>query len=133
MKKLLSLLLCAVLLLVSISALAGNDASIDFQDRLQLRGTLPEGYKCTILSQSDLTMECAVVSDNLAAPCLKIFISFNESYANTQRLGDLDAETLELIKAGFSEENTVSFDMFETASGLSLLILASKFCNNGIA
>ena len=123
MKKLLSLLLCAVLLLVSISALAGNDASIDFQDRLQLRGTLPEGYKCTILSQSDLTMECAVVSDNPAAPCLKIFISFNESYANTQRLGDLDAETLELIKAGFSEENTVSFDMFETASGLSLLMV----------
>ena len=32
MKKLLSLLLCAVLLLVSISALAGNDASIDFQE-----------------------------------------------------------------------------------------------------
>ena len=123
MKKLLSLFLCAALLLVSVSAFAGTDASIDFQDRLQLRGTLPDGYKCTILSQSDLTMECAVISDNPAAPRLKIFISFNESYASAQRLGDLDAETLEWIKAGFSEENTVTFDMFETTSGVSLLLV----------
>ena len=123
MKKLLSLFLCAALLLASVSAYAGSDASIDFQDRLQLRGTLPDGYKCTILSQSDMTMECAVISDNPAAPRLNIFISFNESYASAQRLGDLDAETLEWIKSGFSEENTVTFDMFETASGVSLLLV----------
>ena len=53
MKKLLSLFLCAALLLASVSAFAGSDASIDFQDRLQLRGTLPDGYKCTILQHRD--------------------------------------------------------------------------------
>ena len=123
MKKLLSLFLCAALLLASVSAFAGSDASIDFQDRLQLRGTLPDGYKCTILSQSDLTMECAVISDDPAAPRLNIFISFNESYASVNKLADLDAESLERLKMGFSEENTVTFDMFKTDSGTDLLLV----------
>ena len=121
MKKMLCLLLCAVLLLACIPAFAGNEAVIDFHDRIQLRGTLPDGYMYSILSQSDLTMECAVFSDDPAAPCLKIFISFNESYAGAQNLDALGSDTLERVKMGFSEENEVAFDMFTTASGVSLL------------
>ena len=123
MKKMISLLLCAVLLLTCVSAFAEDKTSIDFQNRMQFSGVLPEGYHLSILSQSELTMECAVVSEDPAAPRLNIYVSFNESYASVNKLADLDAESLERLKMGFSEENTVTFDMFKTDSGTDLLLV----------
>ena len=123
MKKMISLLLCAVLLLTCFSAFAEDKSTIDFQDRLQFSGVLPEGYRCSILSQSELTLECAVASDDPAAPRLNIYVSFNESYATINQLSDLDADSLEFLKMGFSEENTVTFDMFKTDSGTDLLLV----------
>ena len=38
-------------------------------------------------------------------------------------LGELDDEALEIIKAGFSEENEITFDTLTTDSGLSLLVI----------
>ena len=110
MKKLISILLCAALLLTCVSALAEDKAVIDFQNRIQFSGVLPDGYKCSILSQSDLTMECLIASENPAAPRMDIFISFNESYTGVASLADLDADSLERLKMGFSEENVVTFD-----------------------
>ena len=92
MKKLISILLCAALLLTCVSALAEDKAVIDFQNRIQFSGVLPEGYKCSILSQSDLTMECLIASENPAAPRMDIFISFNESYTGVASLADLRGE-----------------------------------------
>ena len=103
MKKLISILLCAALLLTCFSALAEDKAVIDFQNRIQFSGVLPDGYKCSILSQSDLTMECLIASENPAAPRMDIFISFNESYTGVASLADLDADSLERLKMGFSE------------------------------
>ena len=108
MKKIISLLLCAVLLLTCVSAFAEEKTSIDFQNRMQFSGVLPEGYRLSILSQSELTLECAVASENPAAPRLNIYVSFNESYSSVNQLSDLDAESLERLKMGFSEENTAS-------------------------
>ena len=123
MKKIISLLLCAVLLLTCVSAFAEEKTSIEFQNRMQFSGVLPDGYKCSILSQSELTLECAVASDDPAAPRLNIYVSFNESYATINQLSDLDADSLERLKMGFSEENTVSFDTFKTDSGVDLLLV----------
>ena len=123
MKKLISVLLCAALLLACVSAIAEDKAVIGFQNRFQFRCVLPEGYKCSILSQSDLTMECLIACESPAAPRMDIFISFNESYADIPALKDLDADSLERLKQGFSEENTVSFDMLKTDSGADLLVV----------
>ena len=131
MKKLISLLLCAVLLLTCVSAFAQDKTSIDFQNRMQFSGVLPEGYRCSILSQSDLAMECAVACEDPAAPRLNVYVSFNESYASVNQLSDLDAESLERLKIGFSEENTVTFDMFKTLNSclhLMLFQLHNKEC-----
>ena len=123
MKKLISILLCAALLLACVSALAEDKAVIDFQNRIQFSGVLPDGYKCSILSQSDLTMECLIASENPAAPRMDIFISFNESYTGVASLADLDADSLERLKMGFSEENVVTFDNLKTDSGADLLVV----------
>ena len=121
MKKI-AALLCAVLLLTAACASA-DSAVVEFLDRIQLNGTLPEGYRYSLTSQTDLTLEGELVSGNAASPVLKIYIAFNESYAQVQSLKDLDEGTLNSIKQGFSEEYSVSFDNYETASGDSLLLI----------
>ena len=123
MKKIAALVLALVLALTCVSALAEDKAVIDFQNRIQFSGVLPEGYKCSILSQNDLTMECLIAGEDPAAPRMDVFISFNESYTGVASLADLDAESLERLKMGFSEENVVTFEDLKTDSGADLLVV----------
>jgi hypothetical protein len=128
MKKIISLLLCAILL-CGCSALAetagekSDLVTIDINGRFRLQGILPEGYRFSITSQSDLAMEGVFSSADPAAPEMSLYISFNEIYANVQRLNDLSEEELELIRQGFAEDNDVSFDMAETSLGTKLLVV----------
>ena len=122
MKKILSLLLCAVLLASCAAAAAEGEAAVDFRDRFQLKGTVPDGYKLSILSQDELTLEGEIAGDNAAAPVMKLFISFNESYANVASLNDLSADALEQIMQSFTEEYTMAFDRMDTDSGIPLLV-----------
>ena len=65
MKKILALL-CAFLLLLSTAALAEGEPVVTFRDLFQLNGTLPEGYRFSLLSQSDNTLEGEILSDDPA-------------------------------------------------------------------
>ena len=126
MKKTFSLLCAAVLLICAVSAAAGDlsgDVTVNIRDRFQLRGKLPEGYQFSIMSQSDLIMEGAVTSDDPEKPVMYLSVSFNESYADVDRLNSLSEAELEQIRQGFSEEYSVSFDMAETALGTKLLVV----------
>lgn len=122
MKKFL-MLLCAAMLFCS-CACAGSGA-IDYMDRFEMKGSLPDGYHHTIISMSDLNLEGDIRPDaeDPAAPWMTVYISFNESYASVQNLNDLDEGALDLIRQGFSDENSVAFDMIETASGIRLLVV----------
>ncbi len=127
MKKVFALL-CALFLLCASCASAESGAVVSFRDCVELNGSLPEGFSFSLVSQSDLTLEGKVVSGDPAAPVLQVYIAFNESYAQTQSLKDLDPDTVGLIRQGFSEEYDVSFDSFETVSGDSLILIRE---NNG--
>ena len=120
MKKIIALL-CAVLLLAA--SCASADTVVEFRDRLQLNGSLPQGYRFTLLDQQDLMMSGQIVSENAASPLLEVYIAFNESYAAVTSLKDLDQATLDGIKQDFSMEYDVTFEQFETASGDSLLLV----------
>ena len=123
MKKILSLLLCAAVLLVFAAASAGDMTAVNFRDRFQIQGTLPDGYKCSILSQTDMTLEAEIASDDPAAPVMTLYVSFSEIYADVKRLNDLSAVDLERIKQGFSAEYDVTFDEAETSLGTKLLVV----------
>ena len=122
MKKIFALL-CAVLLLSVSFASAENGTVVEFRDNLLLNGTLPDGYRFSLKSQTDLTLEGEIISDDAAAPVLEVYIAFNESFAQAESLKNLDEGTLGLVKQGFSEENSVTFELFDTASGDSLLMI----------
>ena len=122
MKKCLALL-CAALLVLSAAAYADSTATIDFMDRFEITGSLPDGWRCTILSQTDMTLEGDILSEagDSAAPVMKVFISFNESYAGINGLKDLDENQMALIRKSFSDDYTVSFEEITTDSDAVLL------------
>jgi hypothetical protein len=120
MKKMLSLLLCAALLLTCAAALA-DTASVDIRDRFQIKGTLPDGYKLSVLSQDDLVLEGEISSDDPAAPIMRLYVSFNETYAAKDTLKDMSDQELQVICQSFTEEYSVTFDRLDTASGVPLL------------
>ena len=127
MKKILALL-CALLLLAASCAYAEGSTIVEFREKIQLNGALPQGYHFSLISQADDTLEGRLVSDNTAAPVFEIFIAFNDSYAQAGDLKDLDQESLGIIRQGFENENDVVFSSFDTASGDSFLLVRE---NNG--
>jgi hypothetical protein len=121
MKKILALL-CTILLLAASCASAEGGTITEFRNRVQLNGTLPEGYRFSLLSQTELTLEGKIVSDDPAAPELQVYFAFNESYAHAESLASLDENEMELIRQSFTEEYAVSFSSMTTASGDNLLV-----------
>lgn len=122
MKKIISLLLCAVLLTACAAAFA-DSASVDFRDRFQIRAALPDGYRLSVLDQNDLTLEGEIRSDDPAAPVMQLYISFNESYAAVNTLNDQPEAELEAIRQSFLEEYTASFDTLTSSSGIPMLVV----------
>ena len=74
MKKCLALL-CAALLLACAFASAEDASIVDFRDRFQLSGVLPEGYRFNRESESDVSLQGKIVSDDPAAPSFEITFS----------------------------------------------------------
>ena len=70
MKKIISLLLCTVLLLACSTAFAGEEAVVDISGRFQIKGTLPDGYQLSILSQDSLSFDGEIKSSDPDAPVM---------------------------------------------------------------
>ena len=95
MKKLIALL-CAALLLACAFASAEDASIVDFRDRFQLSGVLPEGYRFNRESENDVSLIGKITSEDPAAPYFEVCVFFNESYVNTASLKDLDDAALDL-------------------------------------
>jgi hypothetical protein len=120
MKKMLSLLLCALLLFSCASALGVDTGTliVELPGRFRLSGPLPAGYTFSLLSQTDLAVEGVLTSSDPAAPVIDLAVCFNEIYANTAALENLDRPGMEDLKATFTEEYRVEFDTVQTAGGI---------------
>ena len=121
MKKILALL-CALLLLSVSAASAEAGTVVNYNDRIKLNGLLPDGYRFSLQSQTDLALEGRILSDDPAVPVMEVYIAFNESYAQVKDLSGLGDDVLNLVKQGFTNENDVTFSTCQTASGDSLLV-----------
>ena len=127
MKKITALLYALLLLAVS-CAYAETGPVVEFRDRIQLEGSLPDGYSYSLREQTELTLKGVIESGDSSAPALEIFIGFNDSFAEVESLDNLDRESLESVKRGFSEEDDVAFDVYTTSPGDKLLVVRE---NNG--
>ena len=124
MKKLISLLLCAALLLSACAALAEEKTdlvTININGAVSLKGNLPEGYKFTIVEQDTLHMIGWIASEDLTKPVLQLSVAYDESYYGVEKMNDLSEEELALIEEGFRKDSDVSIEYTETSLGTKLI------------
>lgn len=123
MKKIIPLLLCAVLLLACSAAFAAEETVVDISGRFQIKGILPDGYQLSILSQDSLSLEGEIKSSDPDAPVMHLYVIYNETKDGIRTLTDLPESELESIRQSFLEEYLVDFSDLSTASGLPMLVV----------
>ena len=128
MKKIIAILLSLALLLGCAAGLAEsaekqNFGTLRINGEFTLKGILPEGYRIIPFEQDDSALLTRIVSDDPTRPEMMLSIAFDETYADVERLNDLDVEALEVLEKTFTDTDPyadISYD--ETAYGTRLLI-----------
>ena len=120
MKKIIALLMALVMVLCAGCALAENTekSNLGAVGIFTLRGIIPEGYTYAQLDGNDLYMISVMKGKENNKPFVTISIAYNEKYAETERLNDVDEDILEDIRRSFLEmDEEVTFENMETAFG----------------
>ena len=128
MKKIIALALSLIMVLTCAAALA--EAPAAEKESLKVIGAfeikyskLENDYKLTIVQQDDMSLFASILSEQEAMPIMVLSIAFNDSWADVERLNDVDEDGLNAIKATFEEQaEGVEFDTTETAYGTKLLV-----------
>ena len=126
MKKIVSLLLCLMLLL-GVSALAETAdkeeiGSLEINGEFILKAALPEGYTLHSFDSDSLMSIWYVSSDDPARPVMSLVIAFDEAYADVDRLNDLDDEALAELVGTWTMEYDMEISYAETAYGTKLIV-----------
>ena len=130
MKKIIALVLSLVMLLGCAAAMAEAEAGKESLGVLKVVGAfdikyspLPNDYKVNVYMQNDMTLIANITTSKAELPQMGLIISFNDEWADTERLNDVTDEDMEAIKDSFFEEyDEVEFDIKETNAGTKLLI-----------
>ena len=129
MKKILSLILAAALLLGCGSALAETAekteiGSLNVVDAFTLKCAIPENYKIEVVEQTNdkiiATLNC---EEDITKPFVMISIAYNDQYADVERLNDLSDEQLQIIERSFTDEDDVTIEYKETGLGTKLMVV----------
>jgi len=129
MKKILSMILSLVLLLGCVAVSAEETAAkvplgtIDINGAFTLQCGIPEGYTPTpVVATTDLII-ATLTSEDPEKPMMTLSVSFDETYADVERMNDLDAEALARLEETFTiVDPTVEITYGETGLGTTLLI-----------
>lgn len=129
MKKIISLLLCVMLILSCAVAIAEDSAekekigTISINGAFDLRCKLPEGYRVQPRKLEGTQVSALIVSDKPEKPMMQLSIVFDEAYADVDRMNDLDDEALEEIERSFTDvDPTIEITYGDTGLGTRLLI-----------
>lgn len=131
MKRLIALLLCA-LMLTGVSALADKTAigTLSINGVFTLQCGLPEGYSVTTLTDDGSQVIAALQSEDPLAPVMMLSVAFDETYADVERMNDLSEEELALLETTFTDTDpNVEISYGDTGLGTRLLI-ARQFIND---
>lgn len=131
MKKLLALVLCLALLLLSAAALAEettpatkkNLGTVSINGEFTLNALLPEGYSVIYQTSSADDLVAVMAKEDLTEPIMTLHIAFDETYADVARMNDLTAEDLEILERSFTDTDpTTEITYAETTYGTQVLV-----------
>ncbi|MBR5111730.1 MAG: hypothetical protein IK099_16235 [Clostridia bacterium] len=126
MKKIIAITLCLAMLL-GCAAMAETAektymGTVSVKGAFDLKCTIPEGYDLITEPMDNGNIVSVITPKDETKPSMMLSIAFNEIYADTKRLSDVDAETLAEIEDSFREEYEVEISYTETAKGTKLLM-----------
>ena len=123
MKKIIAVMLCAVMLLGCASALAeaANIGTVNVNGAFEVRGVLPEGYTMETSEMENGGLVSVITSEDPAKPMLYLSIMFDDMYADVEKLNDLDDNAIAYLESTFDEYD-VDISYTETAHGTKLLV-----------
>ena len=96
--------------------------TLSVNGEFMIQGTIPEGYKLQVLSARKTKITALLEAENRQRPQMMLTISYDEMYADTERMNDLSSEEYEALKKTYEDMNEVAFSEAETAAGTKLLI-----------
>ena len=128
MKKTVALILCIVTAFTCVIAYAEdtektNIGMISINGIFDLKGVLPEGYSVKIRKMDNDEVLAWIISEDPAKPRMQLSIAYDETYADVDRLNDLEESGFEALEKTFIEEDpTVEISYGDTGLGTRLLI-----------
>jgi len=96
-------------------------ATVDANGVFELRCALPEGYQITEGVSEDPSYRTFRIEGEKDKPYMTLSIAFDEMYADTERLNDLDSEEKNALLATFSAEDIVESSITKTDFGTELI------------
>ena len=132
MKKIIALALCLMMMLLSAAAVAETAEKADLgtlnvkgQFAIKI-GELPEGYTIEETAENEFGILSLINAPGKAGIILTI--TFDETFADIERMNDMDESTLEWLKSTWTDEfDHVEFEDAETEYGTKLLIAKIYF------
>lgn len=131
MKKIIAVFLCLAMVLSCTAGLAEqtrektNIGTISVNGAFVLKCAVPEGYSVQPVYQDDDQVIAMVASENEddGRPQMILSVAFDETYADVDRMNDLDEEQLAILEQTYTDQDsTVELSYGETGLGTRLLI-----------
>lgn len=129
MRKIIAIMMSLALLLSCVCGLAETAETttigkLNVNGEFSIESKLPEGYKLSILSQSELAIIGMLHTEDETKPTVMISIAWSDAWSDVERLNDVTEEDLAAIEATFQEVDNVKFEYTETALGTKLMVVA---------
>ena len=128
MKKGFLILLAAVMALLCVTSYAEEQAKVDIgtisiNGAFTLKCGIPDGYEVTPISATPDQVIASITSQDETKPAMVLSVAFDETYADVDRMNDLDQEALELLEKTFTDmDPTVEISYGDTGLGTRLMI-----------
>ena len=96
--------------------------TLNVNGEFMIQGKIPEGYQLRVISSQKSKIIAVLEAEDMQRPQMMLTISFDEMYANVDRMNDLTAEEMETLKQSFTDLNEVAFSEAQTTAGTKLLV-----------
>ena len=133
MKKMIAIIMSLALLLGCCGAATAEEngklslGTISINGAFNLQCGLPEGYRVQPIRMTREQILAVLISDVPENPVMQLSVAFDETYADVDRMNDLDDEAFELLEKTFTDvDPTVEITYGDTGLGTRLLIAMQR-------
>ena len=96
--------------------------TLNVNGEFDLTCKLPEGYNLQVLKARGDRIVAAVLSQDMTKPQLYLSIAYDETYADVERMNDMNDDDLLILEDSFKDMNDVEISYEQTGYGTKLLV-----------